>query len=142
MKFRVRYARTVYLETIVEADSEDEIKDDGSLPSVYTDIPTEMIPAAVNRVEDYDWCWEVNPAWDQMPEELVDRLTAEDKLGDAAEVFELGWEDDYVLAAAQRGDPSFSILDFAREIISGALESHSGEESAEMEQVLTLIGKK
>jgi hypothetical protein len=73
MKFRVRYARIVYFETIVEAQSENEIKDDGSLPSVYTRVPLRMIPPAVNRIEVYDRCWEVKPAWDQVPENLVRR---------------------------------------------------------------------
>ena len=58
-KFRVRYARIVVLESVVEAESEDRVKDDGRLPSVYDDIPTETIPAAVDSVDDYEFIWEV-----------------------------------------------------------------------------------
>lgn len=59
-KFRVRYARIVVLETVVEAESEGQVKDDGRLPSVYDGIPTEMIPAAVDSVDDYEFIWEVD----------------------------------------------------------------------------------
>jgi hypothetical protein len=73
MKFCVRYARIVYFETIVEAQSENEIRDDGSLPSVYTRVPLRMIPPAVDRIEVDDRCWEVKPACEQMPEKRVGR---------------------------------------------------------------------
>ena len=138
MKFRVRYARAVYLETIVDAESVEDVRDDGKLPSVYTNIPTEMIPSAVNSVEDYEGCWEVTPAWDEMPEELLNRLSAAEKLTAAAEIFEPHWEDDYVTAAAAKGDPSYSILDFARDVVVEALRGISADDY-QLEGVVDLL---
>lgn len=61
-KFTVRYARVVIMETEVEADCEDDVKDEG-LPSVYG----EEIPDHVEEVVDYEEIWEVTPADEDEP---------------------------------------------------------------------------
>ena len=58
-KFRVRYARVVIMETDVEAESEEDVKDSG-LPEVYEGIPTEMIPSHVDDIVDYEHIWEIS----------------------------------------------------------------------------------
>ena len=67
-KFRVRYARVVIMETIVEAPTEGEVQDEG-LPGVYQGIsdgpdeyvPQELLPAHVCEIQDQDFIWEVTP---------------------------------------------------------------------------------
>jgi hypothetical protein len=59
-RFKVRYARVVLMETVVEAESEDDVRDEG-LPGVFHGIPTEMIGKHVDDVQDYEHVWEVTP---------------------------------------------------------------------------------
>ena len=58
-KFHVRYARVVIMETDVESQSEEDVRDSG-LPGVYDGIPTDMIPSHVEDVVDHEWIWEVS----------------------------------------------------------------------------------
>lgn len=60
-RFRVRYARIVLMQAVVEAKSADEVRDEG-LPGVYDGIPTEMVGRHVDDVQDYEHVWEVEPA--------------------------------------------------------------------------------
>ena len=59
--FRVRYARVVIMETDVEAESEEDVKDSG-LPGVYEGIPIESVPPHVEDVQDYEHIWEIEEA--------------------------------------------------------------------------------
>jgi hypothetical protein len=59
-RFKVRYARVVLMETVVEAESEDDVRDEG-LPGVFHGIPTEMVGRHVDDVQDYEHVWEVTP---------------------------------------------------------------------------------
>lgn len=58
-RFRVRYARVVIMETIVEALDENDVCDDGTLPSVYKGMSSDAIPSHVESIVDYDAIWEV-----------------------------------------------------------------------------------
>jgi len=60
-KFRVRYARVVLMEAIIEARSAEEVRDEG-LPGVFDGIPTEMIGRHVDDVQDHEFVWEVTEA--------------------------------------------------------------------------------
>ena len=58
----MRYARVVLLETTVQAATEDDIKDDGTLPDVYDGIPIESLPPHVEDVQDYEHIWNIEEA--------------------------------------------------------------------------------
>jgi hypothetical protein len=50
-------------------------------------------------------------------ENLVQRLIDADKIQEAATLLEAWWEDDYCTTAAAKGDPNYSILDFAADVV-------------------------
>lgn len=58
-RFKVRYARTVIMETVIERPDEDAVVDDGSLPGVYPD--GFMPPAHVVDIQDDENVWSVTP---------------------------------------------------------------------------------
>ena len=60
-RFKVRYGRVVLMETVVEAESADEVRDEG-LPGVFDGIPTELIGRHVDDVQDCEQVWEVTEA--------------------------------------------------------------------------------
>lgn len=60
-RFKVRYARIVLMETVVEAKSEGDVRDEG-LPGVFDGIPTGLVGPHVDDVQDYEHVWEVKPA--------------------------------------------------------------------------------
>lgn len=67
-RYKVRYARLVIMETIVEAvpsksdpDEPRDYLDDGRLPSVFAGIAVKDIGTHVTGVQDYEPIWEVQP---------------------------------------------------------------------------------
>lgn len=56
-RFKVTWARVVIMETVVDADSADDIVDDGTLPPVYP----HGRPAHVRDVVDDEHIWEIEP---------------------------------------------------------------------------------
>jgi len=57
-RYTVTYARTVVMQTIIEADSPENIADDGTLPEVYDGLD---IPPHVQDVTDDAYVWDVEP---------------------------------------------------------------------------------
>lgn len=67
-RYKVRYARLVIMETVVEAvpktDNPDEpadFLDDGRLPGVFHGIPNQKIGSHIQDVQDYEHVWSVEP---------------------------------------------------------------------------------
>lgn len=60
-RFKVRYARIVLMQAVVEAKSEGDVRDEG-LPGVFDGIPDGLVGPHVDDVQDYEHVWEVKPA--------------------------------------------------------------------------------
>jgi len=63
---------------------------------------------------------------------IIKRLDACDKLKDAAELLESTWEDDYIQAVADSGNPDYSILDFAADVIHDNITADNRAELARL----------
>lgn len=67
-------------------------------------------------------------------EQLIERLSAADKLKVAASLLDSAWEVDYVGAAVRSGNPNYSILDFAADVIR---EDATDTNREQLERLLT-----
>ena len=72
LRYKVRYARVVIMETEIMAtpskenpDEPADLLDDGRLPGVFDGIPTRKIGSHVVDVQDYEHIWEVEPCEDE-----------------------------------------------------------------------------